>query len=77
MGSTYHIEGFGQNEGLFAHVEAKPPASTPSALRYLDTSEGIGLYRQGGEAHIGFALESHVAMGCGPQKLRRPGNSSM
>jgi RHS repeat-associated protein len=56
-------EGWGENQGLFATVEAKPPTATPSALKYLKTSRGIGLYRQGGEAHIGFALESHIAMG--------------
>jgi RHS repeat-associated protein len=56
-------EGWGENLGSYLHVEAKPPTATPSALKYLETSRGIGLYRQGGEAHIGFALETHIATG--------------
>jgi RHS repeat-associated protein len=56
-------EGINENAGLFAHVEAKPPTSTPSALNILESSRSIGVFRQGGEAHVGFALENHIATG--------------
>lgn len=64
-------EGVGENATLWTHVEAKPPTATASKLRLLETSKAIGAYRQGGEAHLGFALENHIAMGGANSGLAR------
>jgi hypothetical protein len=62
-GTDLWWRGVGEKGGLFLHVEAKPATATASRLKLLETSRSIGKYRQGGEAHIGYALQTIVETG--------------